>query len=85
MAKKKTIKKVTKAKKVGTVRKIASTKVDNKLSILLIVLALLIFALAALSMSVQSVSKTVSPSPVPVKVTVTPSAKPIVKTVKTAK
>jgi hypothetical protein len=84
------VKKVNKAKKVVKAAKttkvakttsVMNTKVDNKLSVLLLVLAFLIFALAAIAMndSSKSVSQTVSP----IKVVATPTAKPVVKTVKT--
>lgn len=81
MAKRKTSRKV-KRTKAGSVRRIADTKVDNKLSVLLIILALLVFALAAISMSGAVRPKTVTN---PVKVTASPTAKPVVKaTVKPA-
>jgi len=70
--------KVKKTKKINHIKRIATTKVDNKLSILLIVFALLVFALAAISMSSQSGSKTVD---LP-ETTATSSAIPAAKTVK---
>ncbi|MGA3292133.1 MAG: hypothetical protein ABSC49_03260 [Candidatus Microgenomates bacterium] len=85
MAKRKVIRKVKKSAKVSRVRKIATTKVDNKLSILLIILALLIFALAALSMTKGTGSQSMGQNQVQIKVSPSPTAKPVVKTVKTAK
>jgi hypothetical protein len=71
--------KVKRSKKVSRIKKIASAKVDNKLSILLIVLALLVSALAAISMG-QSGYQTSSSNQA--KVTVSPTPKPAVKTTK---
>ena len=76
MAKRKTSRKVNRTK-VSNIRRVATTKVDNKLSILLIVLALLVFALAAISMSSTGSQQTVVS---PVKVTASPTVKPVVKT-----
>jgi hypothetical protein len=73
--------KVKKTKKINHIKRIATTKVNNKLSILLIVFALLVFALAAISMSSQSGSKTIKPSPVAT-ISATSSAKPVVKPAK---
>ena len=60
------------------IRKTAG-KSQNKLSLVLIILALLVFALAAYTMSMQSnqVSSTNQ-----VKVTASPTPKPVVKTLK---
>ena len=81
MAKRKTSRKVNRTK-TSSVRRIATTKVDNKLSILLIILALLVFALAAISMSNAGSQQTVTS---PVKVTASPTVKPVIKaTVKPA-
>ena len=77
MAKRKTSRKVNRTK-VSNIRRVATTKVDNKLSILLIVLALLVFALAAISMSSTGSQQTVVS---PVKVTASPTVKPTVKPV----
>ena len=76
MAKRKTSRKVNRTK-VSNIRRVATTKVDNKLSILLIVLALLVFALAAISMGRTASQQTVVS---PVKVTASPTVKPVVKT-----
>lgn len=70
---------MAKSKKVT---KVATSKVNNRLSVLLLILALLVFALAAIVMSSDG-KREVVPSPSPVKVTASPTAKPVVKTVKT--
>jgi uncharacterized protein YneF (UPF0154 family) len=68
--------KVKRNKKVNNIKKVAATKVDNKLSLLLIVLALLLFALVAIYISGSASQSTVM---TPAKVTVTQTAKPVVK------
>jgi hypothetical protein len=71
-------KKTNKVSHMSHIKRVATTKVDNRLSFMLIVLALLVFVLAALSMSSKSNNKVVSPTP-------TLTASPVAKTVKTAK
>jgi len=83
MAKVKKTNKSNKTKKVSTIKRVATKKVDNKLSLLLIVLALLVFALAAYSMSnpVNNETKgTIEVSP-----SASASASPFANTVKTTK
>lgn len=76
------VKKSNKTKKITKTAKVAASKVNNRLSVLLLILAFLVFALAAIAMNDSSKSQMV-PSPSPVKVVATPTAKPVVKTVKT--
>jgi hypothetical protein len=78
MAKTKRTRKLKRSAKTGSVRRIAATKVDNKLSILLIILALLVFTFAAISMSGSGKTVT-NPEKVTTSATVKPTEKPVIK------